>query len=1066
MMQVRKEEQEKGIRWEDRYFFSPKSMDEYLHIVVKQYRHLSKNNFLGQLSLPMSYFYGHDCKDEWHTLLKRSSRSKVTGQIRIRGSLVTTKTKSTPSATAVLHQDKNLVSPSTERKGGEEEEERASKEQMTEEQTNTRYENDILSGTAKLFTHLTRGGIALTHSNLHCNEQKAEPEQGAEQKKQTERFNTTSSTEQHKREHKACEEEKKEIEEKQDEERALLERINKERNIRLEKEIKNLQQIFAMDDDDENANTCVEALEWNREQRTLLLSLGTSTTNEPAQTKPRFCFAIHVPDRYPRERPSVTLVPSSSSGSSSRRAAALGQEFLRHGNRYASQRFIALLDIVHFFIINYDKRCNNNNMLSSSFVTSNSSSEERRRRLAKGSLMFMTMANLWASSLGTPLSRKDKEERKDEEDEDDDEEEECILIQRSKLWSPKSSVLFSPARSKGADEDEEAEEEDEDDGSYSLFIVRDEDDLLEQHVYQVQQIFGYNSITYLRESNEVVLFLDVSWMNAATADALGICQNQPIAITLSFIGYYFSQQDDSKASTPPPPPLIEVSQTTSLKKEFGMKTQLQQIIRRFLNKAWPAFFFSNMESSAKNNGKEEENRFGSSFLEKEKEQKSLLKKTRGIRFLLDNGYDQLNSAYALDKEENNPWKAKARMESATNSPSSTPALQDAEKEETRKNELQDASVQHLLNKFCSNNERASANLLATLMCYVILRLRNCMDHCVVCDRKLPFSGLKPVTCAREECLFRLTELGLGSSSISSQLNHDLHYVDLMISIASAAAQSERWPYLLAPFPTDFLLPTTKEENETAIKDKEEDPKRGKDIEALRKVLQLTPSVEEMRDMATQNGEQGLRQKLEQEKHPLLYRLLRWILSTNRSHLRKIPENGFIDQMQTPHQFVLLCKTPEKEAKFQALKKKYGSVWAFHGSALENWHAILRVGLQNMTNTALMSKGAVFGAGIYLSPSINTSRLYCPCSAVPWPQTILGNGSFHAIALCEIVKHPSLEGQPNPHYVVQNEHLVTTRYFFVYKASTIPFGIDLRHQKDLCQRLSGYLSHTSTGQCNT
>ncbi len=54
-------------------------------------------------------------------------------------------------------------------------------------------------------------------------------------------------------------------------------------------------------------------------------------------------------------------------------------------------------------------------------------------------------------------------------------------------------------------------------------------------------------------------------------------------------------------------------------------------------------------------------------------------------------------------------------------------------------------------------------------------------------------------------------------------------------------------------------------------------------------------------------------------------------------------------MQTPHQYVLLSAPPEKEDKFQQLKSAYGSVFAFHGSRVENWHSILRYA----TNTAVL-----------------------------------------------------------------------------------------------------------------
>jgi hypothetical protein len=36
-----------------------------------------------------------------------------------------------------------------------------------------------------------------------------------------------------------------------------------------------------------------------------------------------------------------------------------------------------------------------------------------------------------------------------------------------------------------------------------------------------------------------------------------------------------------------------------------------------------------------------------------------------------------------------------------------------------------------------------------------------------------------------------------------------------------------------------------------------------------------------------------------------------------------------------------------------------------------------------------------------------------------------------LALCEIIKHPDLSGQPNPYFVVANEDYVATRYYFIF-----------------------------------
>lgn len=179
----------------------------------------------------------------------------------------------------------------------------------------------------------------------------------------------------------------------------------------------------------------------------------------------------------------------------------------------------------------------------------------------------------------------------------------------------------------------------------------------------------------------------------------------------------------------------------------------------------------------------------------------------------------------------------------------------------------------------------------------------------------------------------------------------------------------------------------------------------------------------------------------QRAHPMAWPLLNWITSSNRSHLVRLPPAYNIPSMVTPYQYLLISAPPEKEAEFQRAKKTHGSFWAFHGSAPENWHSILRRGLINASGTALQINGAAYGAGIYLSPAANVSFGYSRMYASPSvaksnvdPVTGLADPLKpshinQCIALCEVVNHQLRKSgdiwvQSEPSYVV-------TRIFFVY-----------------------------------
>jgi hypothetical protein len=74
----------------------------------------------------------------------------------------------------------------------------------------------------------------------------------------------------------------------------------------------------------------------------------------------------------------------------------------------------------------------------------------------------------------------------------------------------------------------------------------------------------------------------------------------------------------------------------------------------------------------------------------------------------------------------------------------------------------------------------------------------------------------------------------------------------------------------------------------------------------------------------------------------------------------------------------------------------------------------------------------------------------------WDKSRFGSVNVTCMAICEIIDHPSLAGMPNPHYVVQNEDLVSTLVFCFYTdKEPIPDSVDLVSLKDALYELQGY-----------
>lgn len=128
-------------------------------------------------------------------------------------------------------------------------------------------------------------------------------------------------------------------------------------------------------------------------------------------------------------------------------------------------------------------------------------------------------------------------------------------------------------------------------------------------------------------------------------------------------------------------------------------------------------------------------------------------------------------------------------------------------------------------------------------------------------------------------------------------------------------------------------------------------------------------------------------------------------------------------------------------------KGEGSVWAWHGSPLPNWHAIIRNGLKNMSRSKhYMANGAAFGNGVYLAPDSGTSYWYCDVHhSDTWPCSMFNRESYYGrgkkgqglycLALCEIVNDEKLKS-PEPYYVVPNESWIITRYLFVFNTNVM------------------------------
>lgn len=327
----------------------------------------------------------------------------------------------------------------------------------------------------------------------------------------------------------------------------------------------------------------------------------------------------------------------------------------------------------------------------------------------------------------------------------------------------------------------------------------------------------------------------------------------------------------------------------------------------------------------------------------------------------------------------------------------------------------------------------NSGFLVCLANYLQLRVPTMHEFCAICDKafKQPPMMMRTV-CAEELCTYQFGEFGSKITTAES-VNHPSEILDLLVCMLTAAAEHLRRKDILDPFPLVQL------------------PGQGTILHPQEKNFErLLPIVAELFKVRSMWGKTMGASWATQTSamSPEAAALLKWTVSSNRSYLAPLEDSQRIEAFRTPFQYLLLSAPPEKEQRFQELKKQFGTSFAFHGSSAENWHSILRNGLKNASYTKLMTAGAAHGPGIYLATDSKISFHYTRSlkraadQPAPLKRQRTGNrfvdntGGLAMMAICEVISdQEKLKKPKNGIWVATTEELVCTRFFLVFE--TVP-----------------------------
>ncbi|XP_076294868.1 protein mono-ADP-ribosyltransferase PARP16-like [Lasioglossum baleicum] len=270
------------------------------------------------------------------------------------------------------------------------------------------------------------------------------------------------------------------------------------------------------------------------------------------------------------------------------------------------------------------------------------------------------------------------------------------------------------------------------------------------------------------------------------------------------------------------------------------------------------------------------------------------------------------------------------------------------------------------------------------------------------------------------------------SSLKFILEKDFTAADLKWTLFVAACNTYRYDTCLKPFPPMYI------KNEC------------KDIEALRKAIELIPPLTVIL--------KALQEPDVYQRFGTTIELLYWVLirlrdpyikSINKdcyeTILRKVPSEISVAAPNLIFQ-VANARQSTSEDKWKSIAQGCRTLYAYHGSRLENFHSIIHYGLQQS-----MCKKSMFGKGMHLSSELAVSLPYSPVG-YGWGGSVLGN-EMSCIALCELVNHVDVKNKDsennahtmakdtpggtasNKYYLVTNSEFVRVRYLLVYSQET-------------------------------
>ena len=289
---------------------------------------------------------------------------------------------------------------------------------------------------------------------------------------------------------------------------------------------------------------------------------------------------------------------------------------------------------------------------------------------------------------------------------------------------------------------------------------------------------------------------------------------------------------------------------------------------------------------------------------------------------------------------------------------------------------------------------------------------NVNHYCVVCHTKLDFQSNTLIPCENLKCIYDYEELII-NNSVTEKFSEDVDKCVFLIESAIDAMTCNRKYDIFEPFPKHFMkYEIDAFERGTLSKLTGKNYDNGKNFELIDK------TINELNTIGLHNLESLICKcktdaKLAEKIGKDLYILIRFILMSCKVDIVK--NDDMLGIKGDKFKIYKIIHSIDKEEEFKQISSNTN--FLFHGSRWCNWYSILRNGLKNCSKTKLMTAGAAYGDGIYLSDDINLSFGYGL------------SGSKSIVGVFEVVDKQKYH-KGGVVYVVDDEKVLIQRYLLI------------------------------------